>query len=162
MYDGTVAALIRCYQTDENSRYRGLAQNTQRGYDDWCRTLERAIGKRRVDRRNGQDLRDGFLALLRPATPREAPRVRLAKACVRSMLSILLSYGAELGLSGCLELSQVLERMTLRVPKDVQQAWTSRRPTKAAIMYEHAAAIIAEGLRRGTRRHRSLALGVAA
>jgi hypothetical protein len=93
---------------------------------------------------------------------REKPRVRLAKACVRSMLSILLSYGAELGLSGCLELSQVLERMTLRVPKDVQQAWTSRRPTKAAIMYEHAAAIIAEGLRRGTRRHRSLALGVAA
>jgi hypothetical protein len=162
VYDGTVAALIRCYQTDENSPYRGLAQNTQRGYDDWCRTLERAIGKRRVDRLNGQDLRNCFLALLQPAAPRGAPRVRLAKACVRSMLSILLSYGAELGLPGCLELSQVLERMTLRVPKDVQQAWTSRRPTKAAMMYEHAAAIVAEGLRRGTRRHRSVALGVAA
>src|SRR5215813_3724659 len=52
--------------------------------------------------------------------------------------------------------------MTLRVPKDVQQAWTSRRPTKAAMMYEHAAAIVGEGLRRGTRRHRSVALGVAA
>jgi hypothetical protein len=162
VYDGTVAALIRCYQTVENSPYRGLGQNTQRGYDDWCRTLERAIGKRRVDRLNGHDLRNCFLALLQPATPRGAPRVRLAKACVRSMLSILLSYGAELGLPGCLELSQVLERMTLRVPKDIQQVWTSRRPTKAAMMYEHAAAIVGEGLRRGTRRHRSVALGVAA
>jgi hypothetical protein len=45
-----------------------------------------------------------------------APRVRLAKSCTRSMLSILLNYGAELGLPGCLDLAQVLERMTLRVP----------------------------------------------
>jgi hypothetical protein len=105
VYDGTVATLM--IPNGRNSPYRGLAQNTQRGYDDWCRTLERAIGKRRVDRLNGQDLRYCFLALLQPATPRGAPRVRLAKACVRSMLSILLSYGAELRLPGCLELSQV-------------------------------------------------------
>ena len=58
IYDGTIATLIRCYQTDEKSPYHGLAQNTQRGYDDWCRTLERAVGKRRVDRLTGQDLRD--------------------------------------------------------------------------------------------------------
>jgi hypothetical protein len=53
-------------------------------------------------------------------------------------------------------------RMTLRVPKDVHRAWTSGRSTKAAMTYEHAAAIVAEGLQRGTRRHRSVALGVAA
>jgi hypothetical protein len=47
----------------------GLALNTQRGYDDWCRTLGRAIGKRRVDRLTGQDLRDCFLSLLEPAHP---------------------------------------------------------------------------------------------
>jgi hypothetical protein len=58
------------------------------------------------------------------------------------MLSILLNYGAELGLPGCLDLAQVLERMILRVPQTVKRA--------------------AEGLRRGTRRHRSVALGVAA
>jgi hypothetical protein len=88
--------------------------------------------------------------------------VRLAKACVRSMLSILLNYGAELGLPGCLDLAQVLERMTLRVPRDVRTAWRAKRPTKVAMTYEHAAAIVAEGLSRGTRRHRSVALGVAA
>jgi len=162
IYDGTVAGLICCYQTDQNSPYRGLAQNTQRGYDDWCRTLERAIGKRRVDRLTGQDLRDCFLALLEPAHPGGAPRVRLAQACVRSMLSILLNYGAELGLMGCLGLAQVLERMTLRVPKDVRAIWKAKRPPKLAMSYQQAAAIVAEGLDRGTRRYRSVALGVAA
>jgi hypothetical protein len=162
IYDGTIAALIRCYQTDDKSPYHGLAQNTQRGYDDWCRTLERAIGKRRVDRLTGQDLRDCFLALLEPASPGRAPRVRLAKACVRSMLSILLNYGAELALPGCLELAQVLERMTLRVPKQVRATWKVKRPDKVAMTYEHASAIVKEGLARKTRRHRSVAIGVAA
>jgi hypothetical protein len=162
VYDGTVTALIACYQTDKHSPYRGLAQNTQRGYDDWCRTLERAIGKRRVDRLTGQDLRDSFLALLEPSSPGGAPRVRLAQACVRTMLSILLNYGAELGLGGCLELAQVLERMTLRVPRDIRTAWKAKRPKKVAMTYDQAAAIVTEGLSRGTRVHASVALGVAA
>ena len=162
IYDGTLSSLINCYQTDRKSPYQGLARNTQRGYDDWCRTLERAIGKRRVDRLTGQDLRDCFLALLEPSHSGGAPRVRLATACVRSMLSILLNYGAELGLAGCLELAQVLERMTLRVPKDVRTAWKAKRPPKVAMSYAQALAIVSEGLRRGTRRHRSIAVGVAA
>jgi hypothetical protein len=162
IYDGTLSSLITCYQTDRKSPYQGLAQNTQRGYDDWCRTLERAVGKRRVDRLTGQDLRDCFLALLEPSHSGGAPRVRLAQACVRSMLSILLNYGAELGLAGCLDLAQVLERMTLRVPKDVRTAWKAKRPPKVAMSYAQALAIVLEGLRRGTRRHRSIALGVAA
>jgi hypothetical protein len=77
-------------------------------------------------------------------------------------LSILLNYGAELGLAGCLDLAQVLERMTLRVPKDVRTAWKAKRPPKVAMAYAQALAIVVEGLRRGTRRHRSIALGVAA
>jgi hypothetical protein len=56
---------------------------------------------------------DCFARLLEPATPGGAPRVRLAKPCVREMLSILLRYGTELGLLGCLGLRQVLGRMTL-------------------------------------------------
>lgn len=78
------------------------------------------------------------------------------------MLSILLNYGAELGLPGCLDLALILERMTLKVPDETRQAWKVARPKKAGMSYEQAAAIVAEGLRRGTRRHRSVALGVAA
>ena len=78
VYDGTVGALIRCYETDKTSPYRGLRQSTVRVYRDWCRTLDRAIGKRRVDRLTGQDVRDCFLRLMEPALPGGAPRVRLA------------------------------------------------------------------------------------
>jgi hypothetical protein len=77
VYDGTVAALIGCYQTDKNSPYRGVRQSTSHVYADWCRTLERAIGKRRVDRLSGQDIRDCFLSLMEPAAPGGAPRGRL-------------------------------------------------------------------------------------
>jgi hypothetical protein len=76
------------------------------------------------------------------------------------MLLILLNYGAELGLPGCLDLAQVLERMILRVPQTVKRAWKAARPKKTGMTYDQAAAIVAEGLRRGTRRHRSV--GVAA
>jgi hypothetical protein len=99
---------------------------------------------------------------MEPTTPGCAPWVRLAKSRVREMLSILLRYGAELGLPGCLELHQVLGRMTLSVPQDIRRTWKAARPKKTGMRYEHAAAILAEGLKRGTRRHRSVALGVAA
>src|SRR5215471_7266324 len=61
-----------------------------------------------------------------------------------------------------LDLAQVLERMTLRVPQLVRRAWKVARPKKTGMTYDQAAAIVAEGLRRGTRRHQSVALGVAA
>jgi hypothetical protein len=103
----TTVPLIRCYQTNESSPYRGLRQSTSRVYGDWCRTLDRAIGRRRVDHLTGWDVRDCFLRLMEPTTPGGVPRVRLAKACAREMLSILLPYGAEVGLPGCLELNAV-------------------------------------------------------
>jgi len=53
----------------------------------------------------------------------------------------------------------VLERMTLRGPQLVRRAWKAARPKKTD---DQAATIVAEGLQRGTRRHRSVALGVAA
>jgi hypothetical protein len=79
-----------------------------------------------------------------------------------SQWDILLRYRAELGLPGCLELHQVLGRMMLTVPQDVRRAWKAARPKKSGMRYEHAAAIVAQGPKRGTRRHRSIALGVAA
>ena len=73
----------------------------------------------------GQDMRHCFLRLMEPATPGGAPRARLAKSCVREMLSILLKYGAGLGPPGCLELHQVLGRMTLTLQGNYfhRRAW---------------------------------------
>jgi hypothetical protein len=105
------------------------------------------------------------VALRQKADSRLTARVsrpRLAESCVREMLSILVRYGAELGLPGCLEIHQVLGLMVRTVAEDIRRAWKAARPKKTGMRYEHAAAIVAEGLKRGTRRHRSVALGVAA
>jgi len=78
------------------------------------------------------------------------------------MMPILLSYGAELNFKNCADLLAVLQGMTLRVPRDVMARWKAMKPRKIAMAFEHAEAIVNEGLARGTRRHRSVAIGVAA
>jgi hypothetical protein len=162
VYDGTLRSLINCYQTDKESPYHGLQENTRRCYDDWCTTLERAAGAKRLDRLTGRDLRKWFLEIMKPAEPTGPPRVRLARGCVRQMMPILLGYGAEIGLPGCLELAEVLNRMTLRVPADTRREWKASRPKKLAMTFDQAAAIVRAGIAKGTRKHRSVALGVAA
>ena len=127
-----------------------------------ARLLERAVGAKRVDRINGRDLRKWFIEFMAPSERGGPPRVRLARGCVRQMMPILLSYGAEIGLPGCLDLAQVLDRMTLRVPSETRREWKASRPRKVAMTFDQAAAIVRAGLARGTRRHRSVALGVAA
>jgi len=163
VYDGTLRSLIKAYQTRPLSPYRAVSANTRRGYDDWCRTLDRAFGGRRIDKLSGEDFRRWFATLMEPATPGGPPRIRLAQACVRSMLSILLKFGAEMNPPAprCLELAAVLAEMEFRAPPDIRERWLAMRPKRSAMTYEQAEAIVAEGLRRGTRRHRSLALGVA-
>jgi hypothetical protein len=52
--------------------------------------------------------------------------------------------------------------MMLTVPRDVRRAWNAARAKKSGMRCEHAAAIVAEGIKRGTRRHRAVALGEAA
>jgi hypothetical protein len=162
IFDGTLRSLIACYQTDRESPYRNISQNTQRIYDEWCGTLERAFGARRLDRLSGQDLRRWFNEIAKPSKPGGLPRLSLARKCVRSMLSILLAYGAELGLPACLGLLQVLERMTLSPPRHLLHEWKRGKPKQVPMTFAYAEAIVDEGLKRGTRRHRSLALGVAA
>jgi hypothetical protein len=162
LYDGTLASLIDCYQRDPESGYHGLGTNTKKCYDEWCIVLDRLAGSRRVDRITGRDLRKWFLSIMDPLEPEGAPRVRLARGCVRQMTPILLNYGAELNLPGCLGLVDVLDRMTLRVPKETRTKWKLSRPKKIAMSYEQAEGIVRAGLAKGTRRHRSVAIGVAA
>ena len=116
-----------------------------------------------MDRLSGEDFRRWYLTIMEPIAPGLAPRLRLAQAAVRSMLSILLRYGAEMNPPAprCLELADVLAGMEFRPPPEMLELWLERRPQRSAMTFEQASAIVTEGLRRGTRRHRSVALGVA-
>ena len=162
IYDGTLKSPIDCYQRDPESGYASLGHSTQVCYDEWCAKLVLIAGTRRIDRITGRDLRRWFLEIMKPAEKNGPPRVRLARGCVRQMMPILLNYGAEQCLTGCLDLAQVLERMTLRVPAETRIEWKASRPKKVAMTFAQAEAIVDAGIAKGTRRHRSVAIGVAA
>ena len=76
IYDGTLGSLIKCYQTDKESPYRNIGQNTRRIYDQWCRLLNRRSGARRIDRLSGQDLRRWFMKLPSRQIPAGFPAFR--------------------------------------------------------------------------------------
>jgi hypothetical protein len=162
VYDGTVASLILCYQSDRQSPYFAVSQNTQRGYDDWCRTLNRGYGKRRIDRLRGQDFRRWYNEIAKPKEAGGAPRLRLAKAAIREMLMILLNYGAEMDFPKCLELAQALERMTLRPTPEMLEAWHASKRVRTTMTFANATAIVETALAKNLPLYRSLALGVAA
>lgn len=47
-YDGTLRALIYCYQTDKHSTYHGVRFRTRRNYDNLCRQIDREHGAVRL------------------------------------------------------------------------------------------------------------------
>lgn len=162
-YTGLLRSLVDLFKSDPESSYNtSNSPNTRRGYDDLCRPLVERFGDRRIDRLNGRDMRRWFHILLEPSRPGAPPRLVLARRCVKVMMPILLAYGMEVGLLGCAELRKVLVEIDIRVSADVVRRWRAMRVTPLPMTAEHAEAIIAEGLRRGTVCHRSLALGVAA
>jgi hypothetical protein len=162
VYDGTVASLIKIYQKHENSPYRALRPNTRKGYDDWCTRLERYAGARRIDRLDGTDLRRWFGDFVAPSKPGAAPRIRQARGIVQQMFPILLAFGVELKLPDCLALLTVIQHMEFRVSPAVREQAIAMKPKRSAMTYEHAAAIVRAGIGKGTKRHRSVALGTAA
>lgn len=47
-FDGTIASLVRCYQVDEASPYRGQKWNTRRTNDHILKLIEAAFGERNL------------------------------------------------------------------------------------------------------------------
>lgn len=56
VYDGTVAALVKCYQTDPDSPYKKGRYNTRIYYDTLCKMVIRDIGHRRIEEITARDL----------------------------------------------------------------------------------------------------------
>lgn len=161
VYTGLLGSLIDCYQKDPESPYHTVDENTQRGYKDWCAVLKKEKGDRRVDRLTPKDVRRWFNELALPAFPGGPPRLARANKAVKTMLPMLLSYGAENRMRNCLELKQELEAMVLKHPPEIKAAWIAAKPQRTIMTYEHAEAIVTAALAMGTIRHRSIALGVA-
>jgi hypothetical protein len=109
--DGTVAALIRAYETDPTSRFNvpqdqgGIKWNTKAFYEQLNRQLYRAVGTKLIANLTRQDIHRWYLAFRDDANGK--PMLAKAKA-VMEHFSRLLLYGVSAEIEGCERLYKII------------------------------------------------------
>jgi hypothetical protein len=146
-FDGTIAALVRLYQTDEASPYKRLKWNTRRTYDQVLAAIEKAFGARALACLGLADFRRWYDAARKPKKPGGPERVRKAHGIV-SMVRRLVTYGVAAELPECQRLLTILQATEFEQP--------AQRRVKLTLA--HVDALIPVALERGRL---SLALGTA-
>jgi hypothetical protein len=146
-FNGTIADLIRRYQTDEASPYRRIKWNTARTYDQVLRGLEQAVGARSLARLGLDDFRRWYDSARKPKSPGNSERLRKAHGVI-SMLRRIIAYGVAAELPECSRLATILHATEFEAPAPRREKLTAAHVESFA-----AAAIAAERL--------SLALGTA-
>ena len=139
-YDGTIASLIRCYQTDEESPYRSVRPNTRREYDYTLRLIEEKIGAHHVEGLTRKNLAVWYRNWREPATPGGPLRTRRAHGCMK-LIRIVMGFGKSMRYAGCRDIVEILEEMRFEQPK----------PRDRAMTLAQAEAVIAEALAAGLR-----------
>ncbi|MCS0494353.1 integrase [Ancylobacter sp. MQZ15Z-1] len=115
-FDGTIASLIRLYQTDEASPYFGLKHNTRETYDQVLRVIDRAFGKRSLANLTHADFHRWYDEAQKPRQPGGPERTRKAHG-IMSMLRRLFTYGIAAEHAGCSRLSGILNAIRFKQPK---------------------------------------------
>jgi hypothetical protein len=105
MFDGTLQSLVELYQKTHDSPYHDLKPGTQQAYAKHMRLLMTAVGKRRIDAVNGADVRRWYKNMAKPKIEGGKPRTGYAYLMV-SILKVVVSYGASLGIQSCVNLRQ--------------------------------------------------------
>lgn len=108
-FDGTIATLARCYQTDEDSSYHKGRYNTRGYYDTLCKMVIRDLGNRRAADITARDLLRWHAQY--------HDRVAMGHSLV-GMLRTLCTFGSTLlGSKDCRELKTLLSDMRFKMPK---------------------------------------------
>jgi hypothetical protein len=110
IFDGTLGGLIKLYETLPESPYHDKAPSTKRVYADDMRLIGRILGERRLTRITGLDFLRWYKELRRPRTSDGSERIRRAHGVI-TMLRILFSYGALLGLPETTRLRDILSEL---------------------------------------------------
>ncbi|WP_245454057.1 integrase [Aquabacter cavernae] len=115
-FDGTLASLVRLYQTDAASPYRLVKHNTRETYDQVLRLIELAFGKRVLVNLALGDFRRWYDEAKKPKAAGCPERVRKAHGII-SMLRRLFAYGTAAEYAGCDRLAGILEATRFKQPK---------------------------------------------
>jgi integrase len=114
-FDGTFLTLLDVYQTDPKSTYFGLKHSSRAPYDVYIRMMRAEIGRCRLDRTDGVDVKDWFDAwakAVEPGGPRQLGKAHMAIA----VLKAALTFGIMRRLPGCAEFRVVLDAMKGKLP----------------------------------------------
>jgi hypothetical protein len=132
-YDGTLRALIRCFQTDVDSKYQKARFHTRVNYDCICRRLDKDHGKEPVVAIDARTLIQWHREWA------ASGKISMAHSLM-VMIRMLMSFGATLLKDpACRETKTVLSDLSFEQGKSRHEILTA----------EHANAIRAEAHRRG-------------
>lgn len=134
VFDGTVASLIRFYQTEPQSPYHQLEPASGHPYDVYARMIMRTVGERRLDALDGRDLKRWHAKWGEPVAPGAKPRVAGARMAIM-VLKTALSFGISCRLPGCADLKLILQQQKFPAPRPRTVA-----PTAAEIVAMRQAA----------------------
>lgn len=127
-YDGTIASVIRIYQTHEASPYRRLKQGSLKPYDYYLKRLSATVGARRVARVTGLDVLAWHKQLRTPEKPEAEPRIAGAKMALDA-LKAALSFSAVCGLTDCKRLYDVMRLLAIPRPPPRRVVITAEQVT---------------------------------
>jgi hypothetical protein len=111
-FNGTFESLCELYQSDSESGYADLQNNTQSSYRDSLKIIRNDIGQRRIDRVTAKYFRTCYRNWKKPAQENGEQRTRRAHGCITT-IKIVLGYGVEANYLGghCEKLLKALSKM---------------------------------------------------
>lgn len=140
-YDGTVKSLIRCYQTDPDSKFQKIRHYSKIFYVSLCKRIETDLGDMKVGDIKARNLLRWHESLVTPdpKAKKQTPKIAAAHS-IMGMLRTLLGFGMTILEDGdCAKLSAILHKMRFEVAKSRTERLT----------FEHVVKIIAEAHNRG-------------
>lgn len=137
-YNGTLGSLADCYESDEDSAYQELKENSAEVYKAWLKMVRETVGLRNVSRIVAKDFRRWYRMWKERSTSRGTDGTRQAYGGIQ-IIRIILNFGSESGIKKCLELRTAMENMKFR----------KNPPRNVVLTFAQVRAFLEEAWRRG-------------
>lgn len=109
-FDGSIASLIDCYESDEYSAYQYVQDNTAEGYKPWLKMVRQTVGARSIYKVVPIEFRGWHDNWKKISQGKGTDGSRQAYGGIQ-MLRVLLNYGMERGIQRCLHLRMAMDNM---------------------------------------------------
>ncbi len=112
-WDGTVAGLVTCFRSDEDSAYQEVQDDTAANYDVWFKMIDETVGKRVLKFVVPKDFRRWFREWKKRSAGKGGDGTRTAYGGIQGM-RMLLNYGIESGFKICKVLREDMDMIRFR------------------------------------------------